>query len=705
MIVLKVVRVWQIVSLLIASLILIPAYAAPAEEQQPEADVSPGQVELEPITVTAEKREKSVQEIPGSVSVFSGAQIEDFGFKTTPDLVSMTPNLYVTQTGNAMMTTFAAMRGVTGSMTGIPALGFYVDDVYYTGLDISMFDVERIEVLRGPQGTLYGRNSEAGVVNVVTRKPSNTWEGSLGADVGAYDSYEMKGSVSGPIVDNLLAFRAAVRYYESDGYFKNQFDDSDDAGRVENIDGRFSLAATPSDKLDMNFVYDLQRYDSPKYANFAPLDGGDLRREIDVDYPGEARKDADGASLRTELDLGGMRLVSVTSGRREDYYSANDIDFTPLDLMTMTLSKDVGSFAEELRLLSDAAESPLQWLGGLFFLVEDDDRKYDTWMNFMNMGMGMPGETLTLKSGTETLGIALFGEATYTFLDRLKVTLGLRYDREQKDFDYTQTPGGPVLAMMGYVPDSGSRDDVFDAWLPKAAVSYQISEQVMPYVSVSRGFRSGGFNDKENVGSAYDPEFTWNYELGAKTSWMENRLQVNAALFYIDWSDMQVEVLTAGGTSVFIDNAGRATSKGAELDLIARPLRGLEIIAGASFTDAKYDDYTQGVNVYDGSRVIDSPEYTMNIGATYRFLNGIFVNALYTHYGEVHFDPANTKSQESYGIASARIGYEGKGFDVYLYCRNIFDEEYATRAFEVNDVWYGRSGEPRVVGVNARVYF
>jgi iron complex outermembrane receptor protein len=319
--------------------------------------------------------------------------------------------------------------------------------------------------------------------------------------------------------------------------------------------------------------------------------------------------------------------------------------------------------------------------------------------------MGMPGETLTLKSGTETLGIALFGEATYTFLDRLKITLGLRYDREQKDFDYTQTPSGPVLAMMGYAPDSGSRDDVFDAWLPKAAVSYQISEQVTPYVSVSRGFRSGGFNDKENVGSAYDPEFTWNYELGAKTSWMENRLQLNAALFYIDWSDMQVEVLTAGGTSVFIDNAGRATSKGAELELIARPLSGLEIMAGASFTDAKYDDYTQGVNVYDGSTVIDSPEYTMNIGATYRFLNGIFVNALYTHYGEVHFDPANTKSQESYGIASARVGYEGKGFDVYLYCRNIFDEEYATRAFEVNDVWYGRSGEPRVVGVNARVYF
>ncbi|UZJ40542.1 TonB-dependent receptor [Prosthecochloris sp. SCSIO W1101] len=657
-------------------------------------------VEMKTIVVTAEKRESNVREIPGSVSVVSERQVDDYDVKSTMDIVNMTPNLYITETGNALMTTFAAMRGITGSMSQIPAVGFYVDDVYYSSLDIGLFDVERIEVLRGPQGTLYGRNAEAGIINIITKQPSDIWETSLRLDAGEYDTFEARGSLSGPIIDDKLAFRAAFRYYNTDGYFEDMVSGADDVGSAENIDARFSLKSTPSDDLDLTLAYDLQRYDSPKYAHFAPLDGGDLRESITVDYPGETSKDADGASLRAEYRMGDVRLVSVTSGRSEDHFITNDIDFTPFDLMRLMVARDLTSWTQEFRVLSDTEDEPLQWLGGLFLLSEDDDRHYETWMNFMNMGMGMPGETLTQKSGTETFGIALFGEASYMFNDRLKATLGMRYDREEKEFDYEQIPGGPVFAtMFGYPSDAGSADDVFDAWLPKAALSYTLSDEVMSYVSVSRGFRSGGFNDKEQMGSAFKPEFTWNYELGTKTSWLDGRLQVNVALFYIDWSDMQVEIMTEGGTSFWLDNAAKATSKGAELELFALPVTGLELIAGAAYTDASYDDYRRGPEMFDGKKVIDSPEFTLNLGGTYRFGGGFMVNAIYNHFGEIYFDPANTRSQENYGLLSAKIGYETEDLDVYFYGRNLFDKEYATRAFEVNDTWYGRAGEPRTFGV------
>jgi iron complex outermembrane recepter protein len=654
---------------------------------------------LEPTIVTAEKREKNVQEIPGSVSVISTRQMEDFNLENTMDIVSMIPNLYITQSGNPMAASYAAMRGITSSMTGSSVLGFYVDGVYYSpGLDISLFDVERVEVLRGPQGTLYGRDSEAGVVNVVTKKPGDRWEESLGLDIGSFNTYEGKAMMSGPLIQDRLGFRGAVRYRETDGYFENRYDGSDDACRSENLDGRVSFVYTPSDQLDMQLIYDTQHYDSPSYAPFAPLDSDELRKSIDMDYPGESEKDADGLALRAEAKWSDISLVSITTARTEDFLSANDIDVTPMDLNAMSIDSETDTLSQELRLFS-TNERPLQWLCGLFFLREKRDRGYDIWMNFMNMGMGMPGETLSLEGRTETTGYALFGETSYKFFDRLKFTLGLRYDLEQKDFDYRQAPGGPVLAMMGYADESGSRDKSFDAWLPKAALSYTLTERIMPYASVSRGFKSGGFNDIDNLGAAYDPEFTWNYEVGIKTDWFADRLRVNLALFHIDWTDIQVEIPTAGGSALYIDNAGEASSRGVELEVSARPVRGLEILAGGAYTDAQYEDYTSGANVYDDKRIMDSPEYTLHLGVIYRFDNGFFVNGKYAHFGEIYFDPANTRSQENYGLADAKIGYETEHFDIYVYGENLFDEEYVTRAVELNNTWYGRAGAPRTFGV------
>lgn len=694
----------MILSMLILSMVLlglVQIHRAYALETEKQSNI----LQLDTITVTSEKRESDVQKVPSSVTVIDETQLNDFEINDTLDLMSITPNLYFIEMGKNGLQNTASMRGVVPASDGKLVMGVYVDDVPYYNLDFSLYDIQRIEVLRGPQGTLYGRNSEAGVINIITKKPSSEWEGSLGLEAGSFNSYKMNASVSGPVLRDKLGFKAAVKYSESDGYFENQYDDSKEAGSSETLDGRFTFTATPSDILSFTLTTDFQQYDSPEYANFALLDSHDLRKAMTVDFPGDSSKDAQGVSLRTKVQLKGMKLVSVTSARSEDSSYNNDVDFSSVDLKTMTTDIDVDSYTQELRLVSDKPGSSLQWLGGLYLMNEKVDSDYSMWMNFMNMGMGVPGETLYWDSKTDTLGTALFGEATYRFASKIELTLGLRYDHEQVDFDYSLYPSGSVLGAMGYSAYTTSNDETFDAWLPKAAVSYHFSDKIMPYFSVSRGYRTGGFNSSDKIGTPYDPEFSWNYELGTKTSWFNDRLRFNVCVFYIDLTDMIVDVMASDGLSSYIDNAAKATSKGVEFELTVRPVKGLNLVAGAAFNDTEYEDYCQGADVYDGNHVLYSPKYTFNLGGTYRFDNGIFLNANYHHVGKMYYDTANSKAQGDYGLFDAKIGYETERFDIYLFAANLFDQDYVTRAFESSGVWYGRAGSPRTIGAAIQIRF
>jgi len=654
--------------------------------------------ELKPVIVTAEKRSADIQDVSASVTSVSGEQADDYVIKNTMDIMSIVPNLYITKPGNSSMS-FATLRGITGSFNNTPALGFYVDDIYYPSMDVNLYDIERIETVIGPQGTLYGRNSEAGIINIVTKKPSNLFEGMIGTDISSFNTYEGKIAVSGPVIKDKLFFKAAATYSESDGYFENRYDDSDKGGMYERTDARFSLRFKPDEKLDMTLTYDYQNYDTLKNTEFAPLYEDDLRKNMNMDEDGKNLKDANGTALRAEYVAGDTRIVSITANRNEKEYSLGDMDFSPYDLITMSFDKDLTYYSQEFRFMPENPSDGFRWLGGLFLLTEKDKREYQTYMNLANMGLGVPAETLTQNSKTETEGFALFGETTFTFMKKLELTLGLRYDRESKKFDYNQSSDGDMLQYMGYANVDGSEEDTYSEWLPKAVLSYKINDDMKTYISASKGFRSGGYNDNSNIGTFYDPEYTWNYELGVKSSWLNNRLKVNADIFYIDWKDMQVEILTSDGTVVYYDNAAKAESKGVELEVTAVPVTGLELTGTFGYTDAKYEDYVRGDEDYSGNYVQTAPRYTASGGFRYRFTNGFFVSALYSRYGKMYFDAANTAKQDPYGIINAKVGYESERYDIYLYGRNLADEEYASRAFKSSDVWYGRAGEPRVVGV------
>lgn len=635
---------------------------------------------LDTMTVTADKREVKLFETDTSIDVINEGDIEDFGVTDSYDISLFTSNVYFTHTGPFMISDFGSIRGITSSMDGSTAFSVYVDDVYQRQISFGLLDIQRIEVLKGPQGTLYGRNSEAGVINVVTKKPNLAkLEGKIKLEVAQENTKGLSGSVNVPLTDT-SALKVALSRHESDGYFTNTYD-NDDSQEQKNTDARASLYLNPTDRLKAYLTYNYQDYKNDGYANFAPFSNDDMTK-VNVDYMGYAKYRSHQASLNAMYDFDFAKLQSITSYNKTKNISSNDIDFTPADVMKVTIDYKSNFLSQELRLISQKNEN-YEYLGGVYLFSEKENIKLPMSMN--NQGFQME---MTSDSHTDTDGIAFFGEGSY-YLGDFKATLGMRYDREQKDFSNT-------YSMTGMDDTKTDNDETFDAFLPKFALAYYVNDNIKPYFSVAKGYRSGGFNTQTNIGSVYDPEYTWNYELGVKTQY--SNFIFNAALFYIDWKDLQVEITTDGGASFYMENAAKAESKGVELEALWQATQNLLISANFGYTDAKYKDYSNGSAVYNDKYVIDSPKYTYNLSSRYRFDNGIYLGANMASFRDIYFDNENTQKQ-SYTIVNAKIGYEHDNFDIYIYGKNLFDEEYITRAFIMGEQWIGRAGQPQIFGL------
>lgn len=664
---------------------------------------------LDTVVVTADKRETDIQDTPVSVSVVGEKQIEDENIQSVTEALTLVPNVAITKTGpKGTATTFASVRGISASMGNSPVLGIYIDDVYYNNLDMSLLDIDHIEVLRGPQGTLYGRNTEAGVINIITKKPGNEWRSKIGGGYSSYNTRELNATTSGYIFENSLGLRAAMKYEASDGYFKNKHTGDKDVSAFENFDGRFRLNGSPTSRFNYDISFDLQNYRSSGFAEFAPFDSANLRKSVDVNYDGQAWKQNYVGAIRWEYNWDKVALMSVSSLTKDRSVWDNDTDFTPIDLYRIKGYYNTTNFSQELRLLSKDKESPLQWLFGAFGFYEEGDQTFNTRMNMDNMGMpGFGAGTIRNHGEIDTTGMALFGQGTYTFFEDWGLTMGLRYDRLKRKIKYDMNMGwlGPIFMT----PDKeGDNAKTFTAWLPKLALSYRINKNIKPYISASRGFREGGYNITDAIGTSYKSEYTWNYEIGAKTQWLDNSLTVNATLFWIDWKDRQVERMDPGGASFSMQNAGKATSKGLELETVWRAMAGLDLNASFGYTRAKYDDYQASpTEDYSGNWAIDSPRYTARVGATYRFQENWVVSAAYTRFGKTYYNPENTVSQSNYQTVDAKVGYEADNFEVYLWAKNIFNEQYMTRVVQQagGSDWYARPGDPMTVGVNAAITF
>lgn len=686
--------------------LLFAGPAASAQDKPVEQAQAPEVVTLATIKVTAEKRDASAQETAVSITTISENTVEDAQLWSTEDLVRLVPNLHMVKTGNHSLAGFLAIRGITSWMGGEPTVGFYIDDVYYSNYDTELLDVERIEVLKGPQGTLYGRNTEAGVVNVVSAQPAKEkWEGMASASLANYNTQMYRAHVTGPVLDDKLFIRMAAKQTVSDGYFKNTYLDDDKADDLDDFSARLTALWTPSDAWDIEFSSELMRFRDGN-ASFAPLARlHENPNDVSVDYNGYADYDATTQRVRLKYRGSSFNATAITAYRKEENKDKNDLDFSSMDLMRLATDTENDMFSQEIRFSSPDDGRALQWLTGAFFFNEkrNQDVGMETRMHTM-----LPPFTYMISSDVDVNGYALFGQCSYRFFDALRFTLGLRYDHEDKEFNSKQYYS-PDLSAYGMTPTHEAADASWNELLPKFSVDYTFRKGLMAYASVAKGYKSGGFNSLAPASyKSYDPEYTTNYEVGLKSSWTDDRLVINLALFHIDWTDQQIE--QQAYPQAITKNAGESTSQGLEIEMAAKPMRGLELSAGFGYVQASFDDYTDdildgatgqkiGQVDYAGNDIPNVPEYTFNLAAQYNSPRGLFARVSLYGVGPFYWDAANTQKEDAYETVDAKLGWEWERLRLYLWGKNLFDKDYVTRAFELEGVWYGRAGDPATYGI------
>ena len=680
--------VWLLAAIfaITTSLNLFSTSIARAEDEKQKQDTK--LYELEIMTVTAQKRKENVQDVPIGMKVFSDIQIEDTGIKNILDLTNFVPNVSM---NTSFVENIIVIRGISSYHTslGSPA-GFYVDDVCYPHNymhNTELLDIERAEVLMGPQGTLYGRNSESGVVNIITRQPDDEFKGKAFAEYGNYNSLRVGANISGPLAPEKLYLGISVQSKTSDGYITNVFNDDDKCAEIDHKNGRATLRWTPTDAWDLSLIGDAMKNDDQygvyRLLNDPAVDWHEINQDV-TDQPYE--QEGNGQTLRVKYGGAAFDFLSVSGTNYYKNKYTTDFDQSAMPGGTFNSDLDNRMFSQEFRLSSPRGGGPFQWLVGLYGFKEETNTKLDMEDVF---GPGT-GSAWNPDTEIDSKGYAAFGQTTYTLFDRLHLTAGLR-------FDHQSLKGKQVnekTAMAGGVPATLTFEDDLDynEILPKFALAYDWTDSVMTYATVTKGYLTGGYNwaaVMSQPGFTFDPEYSWNYEIGAKSAWWDNKVIANAAFFYIDVDDKQVSETDPNGLSPLATrtvNAGKTHSLGFEADVRARPVKGLELFGGLGYVESKVDEWVatefdwntfQYVTTnYEDKDLPHVPKYTYNLGVQYRHENGFFGRIDLLGTGRFYSDAKNTNKQDAYELVNLRAGYESKHFDLVLWCENLFDKEY-----------------------------
>lgn len=712
---------------------------------QPQPDVSPSAPpaaavvqDRNEIVVTARKRAERLQDAPVSIAAFTAEDLADRGITSIPELARRVPGLNYGDFGDAKLSP-TSLRGVVsgaGSAGSDPAVGYYVDEVYVgqgPGAALDLYDIERVEILRGPQGTLFGRNTIGGVVSLTTKAPSERLEASGQALLGDYDRQRFAASVSGPLVGQSLLAKLAVIRDRRDGYERNVLLDR----RVNDHDGWSAraqvLARLGADtellltgshnRLDQEtLVFETLEYNPAALVPQLLVGGGfalntdPYDRRVVANVPSSERLTANAASARLETKLGDVRVVDVAAWQRHRYYSRTDTCRCQLRISYDGDPEVVERVSNELRLAGRVG--PVDWLAGLYYFDQRSNNQ-----SFIELGadlaalFGDPsisGLVIGSAARLRTKSEAAFASVQLPLGGTLDLSAGARYTRESKSIDYVQTD---PLALLGGAVAVRARNS-WGRLTPNASLRWRPSERVTAYVALSNGFKSGGYNDALGSanGIAFGPESLWNYEAGVKTSLLDRRVTLNVALFYMDWR--KIQILVQNPATTFFDpiilNAGGATSRGVELELAARPTDRLRLGISGSTQRARYTEGT----LPDGRplRVIPfSPAYIVATNAEYRFPIGghdIRLSGEYIARGRSYLTTNNDPDGRvgAYSLVNLRLALAPRDerWQLAAFVDNLTDATYRTRLFDLydnplNGQKFVTLGPPRTFGMEFRV--
>ena len=650
---------------------------------------------LDAITVTATKREQKVKDIATSISTATDLDLENAAARTLKDATQLFPNVHMknTSSGNEIV-----IRGFSTWDTALQSpAGLYVDEIPYPisyMQNLYLMDLDKIEVLRGPQGTLFGQNSESGVVNLTRRVPDNKVRAHIFTDAGTYNTYRLGAAASAPLLEDKAYFSGSFLRHQSDGYVDNLYKDSTRAARHESTSGRGMLRLTPTDRLDLRLSLDASRQDDG--VGTMRLDTGPYRSN-----KWEVRSDAaDSSSANFTLPalvasyMGeAVKLTSITSYTAYNYEMKSDIDRTPLPTGVSDMQINQHGFTQELRLASRGT-SPLSWVTGTYL----GSSRTETDMN--RLMQRAVARSFLHTDYTGDTG-ALFGQSTWSIIEGLRLSLGLRAEHTRLNGEQTYS----TLALRRHY----TKDVSYTELLPMASLSWDATGNITPYISWSQGYLPGGFNvfsANSRSNFYYEPEYSTNYEAGLKTHWLDDRLMANVTAFYSSIRDKQVrEEDPTGGVGTWkFTNSAQAHSSGLEAEIRAYPLPGLELRGGMGYARSIVDEWTTTVNGvkrdFSGKRLPWAPDLTYNVGVGYTHETGLFAQVDLFGAGKQYFDAENTLSDNGYQTINAQIGYHGDNWDVSLWGKNVLDARYATKKLASAGQTIVEDGAPMTLGVS-----
>ena len=692
------------------SALLLPAAAAAGSED--------GEGPLEELVVTASLKEVRSLDLPASVTVLNAETIRGSAVQHFEELVQLTPNLH--WSGGTSRARYFQVRGIgeRSQYEGAPnpSVGFLLDDIDFSAIGgvATRFDLESVEVLRGPQGTRYGANALAGLIYARSREPGREAEAEAELSLGNDDMRAFGIVVSGPLGAS-AAGRLAAHQYQANGFRRNATLGRDDTNGREELSLRGKLNMDPLPGLALRFT--LLHVD---------LDNGydgwsiDNRLTTWSDRPGRDSQASTGASLRAELQLGGgHRLVGITGGATSDIEHSYDADWgqdaywsdiagfeMQYDYTSRTLRERNG-VSRELRLLSPAAAGLDYALGVWYLDLEEDNDRIDRGL-YAEPGYapGPSEDRFNSRYGADSL--ALFGELSHAFADQWRVTVGLRGERRESN----------------YADSNGERFSPADDMLGgHVSLSRPFGEDAGVYARIARGYKAGGFNlglggrGLTSDELVYQPEFLWNYELGAKGLWLDGRLRGEAAVFHSQRADVQVDTSRQvdpqdPNTFVFFTrNVGRGVNRGIELSVEYAPVDAWRISAALGLLDTEITRFP-GRPELEGREQPHAPGYGYALGARWRHPRGWFAGGELTGRDGFYFSSSHDRKSGAYTLLNLRAGRAWNGWEAFAWARNLLDEYYAVRGFYFSNVppdWpeqeFRQQGDPRHFGVTIRRQF
>lgn len=745
-------------SALVAS--LIPAACIPPADAQV----------IEEIVVTASLRQESLQDVPMAISAFTGASLEDAGVMNYLDITRIAPNFSFTKlTGVGFATPTLRGVGATGTaesaISTAPPIGVYIDGVYMGSVVANLFDVidvERVEVLRGPQGTLYGRNTLAGVVNIISKKPTNDFTARTKVGYGNYGRLEARGAVSGPIVEDILLARFGATYIERDGYVKNTFsnpnpafNESDaDPEPLKSVTLRGMLDWYATDTVSLSFAADYSHVEST-FIGYQVEDGALFPFYGLGDYTGEdgIRRGAYnefnheettnyGASLTGEFLINdAMRLVSITGYRDSRFLSPHyDLDATPFSVYSQYIEVKEDNLSQEFRLHYDTPRA--SFIAGIYYY--ESKKQQDIVDDFGGYLRQAGGSALLLR---RDLGIgrvdswAGFGNVDWHVTDKFTASFGARYTDSRRRFErrfrrhedggqfydgsvaHDDVPPSYITAYDPAYPVFGRRS--FNKLTPRVALKYAFTDDLMGYVSYSEGYRDGGFETRGTTDTeGFDAETLTAYETGLKTTVFDGRLQLNLAAYYYKYDDQQVEqsrLLPEGGLIISVENAAASNAYGFEAEFVAKPTDALTISGNLGLQRTEFDTFT-AIDPstllpidYAGNEFPLAPKLSSLLAIEYAWplpsLGELRVRGEWAHrdgaWQTFQNDPLLRVEKHNLFNANASL-LLNDNWRLSIWGRNLADEQYVSRAADFRP-FFGyiarQYGEPRTFGVSVERTF